>query len=58
MFRTAANGANWNPSVIRYALRRHYCYEMKNLRHRETMIPRCCAKSIHRRCCHATAAVV
>ena len=60
MFRTAANGANWNLSVIRYALR-HHCYGMKN-RHRERTIHlrshhanmshhRCCAMSIHRRYC-------
>ena len=58
MFRTAANGANWNPSVI-HVLR--HCYGMKN-RHHETMIHlrslrvnmnlRCCEMSIHRcRCC-------
>jgi hypothetical protein len=61
MFRTAANGANWNPSVIRYALR--HCVKKNHLHRRATTIHlrnhhanmshfrRCCAMGFHRRCC-------
>jgi len=52
MFRTAANGANWNPSVI-HVLRRH-CYGMKN-RHRETknLLRSHHENMSHHRCCCA-----
>ncbi len=59
MFRTAANGANWNPSVIRYVLR--HCVKKNHLHRRATTIHlrnhanmshhRCCATSIRRRYC-------
>lgn len=61
MFRTAANGANWNPSVIHVL--RHHCYGMKNRLHETTIHlrshranmshRRCRAMSIHRRRCCA-----